>query len=346
MKKNRSAEFKKRIAVEALKENKTVREIASEYEVHPSQVCKWKSDLTEKAISLFEDHSRRKNSEKDYLKKEADLLEKIGRLTVELDWLKKKLGLSNREKRLLIEDNNKISISRQCELIGLNRSTYYLEPKLETEENLTIVMRDYGYFINRKRIQRLMKIMGIEAIYPKRNLSIGKAPVKKYPYLLRGMEITQPNQVWSTDITYIKLASGFLYLVAVIDWYSRYVISWELSNTLSVDFCLEALKTALKTGMPVIWNNDQGSQFTCPQFVSILEEAKIKISWDGRGRALDNIFIERLWRSVKYEEVYLKDYLSGKEAWKGIGDYFEYYNKNRPHQSLGYKKPIEVHFGK
>jgi putative transposase len=277
------------------------------------------------------------------------------------------LGLSSREKRLLIEDNNKISISRQCELIGLNRSTYYLEPKLETEENLTlmnlidkeylkypflgsrklaIVMHDYGYFVNRKRIQRLMKIMGIEAIYPKRNLSIGMAPVKKYPYLLRGMKITQPNQVWSTDITYIKIASGFLYLVAVIDWYSRYVISWELSNTLSVDFCLEALKTALKTGVPDIWNNDQGSQFTCPQFVSILEEAKIKISWDGRGRALDNIFIERLWRSVKYEEVYLKDYLSGKEAWKGLGDYFEYYNKNRPHQSLGYKKPIEVHFGK
>ena len=172
------------------------------------------------------------------------------------------------------------------------------------------------------------------------------APVKKYPYLLRGMKITQPNQVWSTDITYIKIASGFLYLVAVIDWYSRYVISWELSNTLSVDFCLEALKTALKTGVPDIWNNDQGSQFTCPQFVSILEKAKIKISWDGRGRALDNIFIERLWRSVKYEEVYLKDYLSGKEAWKGLGDYFEYYNTNRPHQSLGYKKPIEVHFGK
>jgi len=160
------------------------------------------------------------------------------------------------------------------------------------------------------------------------------------------MEITQPNQVWSTDITYIKLAKGFLYLVAVMDWYSRYVISWELSNTLDIAFCLEALKEALKLGKPTIWNNDQGSQFTSPQFVSILEKSGINISWDGRGRALDNIFIERLWRSLKYEEVYLKEYLSGKEALKGIDDYFEYYNNNRPHQALGYRKPAEIHFEK
>ena len=282
--------------------------------------------------------------------------------------LKKKLELNSKEKRLLIEDyNEKISICRQCEIIGLNRSTYYLEPKLESEENLilmdlidkeylkhpflgsrrlAVVMRDYGHYVNRKRIQRLMRIMGIEAIYPKRNLSLGITPIKKYPYLLKGMEITEPNQVWSTDITYIKLAKGFLYLVAVIDWYSRYVISWELSNTLCVDFCLEALEEALKLGTPKIWNNDQGSQFTCSEFVSVLEKIGIKISWDGRGRALDNIFCERLWRSVKYEEVYLKDYLNGKEAWKGIDNYFNYYNNYRPHQSLGYRKPAEVHFGK
>ena len=192
--------------------------------------------------------------------------------------LKKKLELNNNEKRLLIEGyNEKIPICRQCEIIGLNRSTYYLEPKMESEENLilmdlidkeylkhpflgsrrlAVVMKDYGHIVNRKRIQRLMRIMGIEAIYPKRNLSLGMAPVKKYPYLLKDMEITRPNQVWSTDITYIKLVNGFLYLVAVIDWYSRYVISWELSNTLGIDFCLEALEEALKLGTPNIWNND------------------------------------------------------------------------------------------
>jgi putative transposase len=282
--------------------------------------------------------------------------------------LKKKLELNNKEKRLLIENyNEKIPIYRQCEIIGLNRATYYLEPKMESEKNLilmdlidkeylkhpflgsrrlAVVMKDYGHIVNRKRIQRLMKIMGIEAIYPKRNLSIGISPVKKYPYLLKNMKITRPNQVWSTDITYIKLVNGFLYLVAVIDWYSRYVISWELSNTLGIDFCLEALEEALKLGTPNIWNNDQGSQFTSPQFVSVLEKSGISISWDGRGRALDNIFIERLWRSLKYEEVYLKEYLNGQEAWNGIGNYFTYYNNNRPHQSLGYRKPAEVHFEK
>ena len=222
----------------------------------------------------------------------------------------------------------------------------YLKHLFLGSRRLSVVMEDYGYFVNRKRIQRLMRNMGIEPIYPKRNLSIGNTPIKKYPYLLKGMEITQPNQVWSTDITYIKLAKGFLYLVAVMDWYSRYVISWELSNTLDIAFCLEALKEALKLGKPTIWNNDQGSQFTSPQFVSILEKSGINISWDGRGRALDNIFIERLWRSLKYEEVYLKEYLSGKEALKGIDDYFEYYNNNRPHQALGYRKPAEIHFEK
>ena len=282
--------------------------------------------------------------------------------------LKKKLELNNKEKRLLIENyNEKIPIYRQCEIIGLNRATYYLEPKMESEKNLilmdlidkeylkhpflgsrrlAVVMKDYGHIVNRKRIQRLMRIMGIEAIYPKRNLSLGMSSVKKYPYLLKNMKITRPNQVWSTDITYIKLVNGFLYLVAVIDWYSRYVISWELSNTLGIDFCLEALEEALKLGTPNIWNNDQGSQFTSPQFVSVLEKSGISISWDGRGRALDNIFIERLWRSLKYEEVYLKEYLNGQEAWNGIGNYFTYYNNNRPHQSLGYRKPAEVHFEK
>ncbi len=189
-----------------------------------------------------------------------------------------------------------------------------------------------------------MRNMGIEAIYPKKNLSRPGEVDQKYPYLLRDLKIVRPNQVWSTDITYIRLLKGFIYLVAIMDWHSRYVLSWELSNTLDVDFCLRGLEKALKLGKPDIFNNDQGSQFTSRAFTSVLSEASVEISWDGKGRAFDNIFIERLWRSVKYEEVYLKGYENGNEAWDGIGQYFEYYNTKRPHQSLGYKKPYEVHF--
>ena len=206
------------------------------------------------------------------------------------------------------------------------------------------VLADYGYTVNRKRIQRLMRNMGIEAIYPKKNLSRPGEVTQRYPYLLKDLKIVRPNQVWSTDITYIRLLKGFIYLVAIMDWHSRYVLSWELSNTLDVDFCLRSLETALKIGEPEIFNNDQGCQFTSKAFTSVLSETGVSISWDGPGRAFDNIFIERLWRSVKYEEVYLKGYENGKEAWEGLRSYFEYYNSRRPHQALGYKKPKEVHF--
>lgn len=269
---------------------------------------------------------------------------------------------------MLIEPSHEeIPIWRQCELIGLHRSTYYAEPKGETAENLEImrlldeeytahpflgsrrmraVLLECGYRANRKRVQRLMRQMGMEALYPKKRLSLPGEARQKYPYLLEELEIVRPNQVWSTDITYIRLARGFLYLVAIMDWHSRYVLSWELSNTLDVEFCLRVLERALSAGRPEIFNSDQGSQFTSEAFTSILVGVGIAISWDGRGRAYDNIFIERLWRSVKYEEVYLRGYETGKEAWEGLSGYFEYYNRRRPHQSLGYKRPYEVHFSR
>lgn len=257
-----------------------------------------------------------------------------------------------------------LSLSHQCRLLGLNRSSYYLEGAQETPYNIelmnlidqkhtehpfygsrriTVWLYDRGYRVNRKRVQRLMQIMGIETIYPKPNLSKPDSGHKKYPYLLKEVEIVAPNHVWSTDITYIKLITGFAYCTAIIDWYSRYVIAWRVSNTIDTSFCLEALEEALRCGKPEIFNTDQGVQFTSIAFTSLLEKAGIKISMDGRGRALDNIFVERLWRSLKYENIYLSDYRSVKEAKKGIENYFSFYNNERPHQSLGYRLPRDVY---
>ena len=209
---------------------------------------------------------------------------------------------------------------------------------------MAVILSGNKYEINRKRIQRLMRIMGIEAIYPKPNTSLRNLEHKIYPYLLRDLDIVRPNQVWSTDITYIPMEKGFMYLVAVIDWYSRYVLSWEISNTMDVDFCISALKKALKKGTPEIFNTDQGSQFTSLVYTKILLERSIKISMDGRGRALDNIFIERLWRSLKYEDIYLKNYLNGFELQRGMEKYFRFFNNKRPHQSLGYKVPTAFYY--
>jgi len=205
-------------------------------------------------------------------------------------------------------------------------------------------LRLSDYKINRKRVQRLMRLMGLEAIYPKPRTSIPNKEHKIYPYLLRDVSVEHINQVWSTDITYIPITGGFMYLVAVIDWYSRYVLSWRLSNTMDVNFCLEALEDALKMGTPGIFNMDQGSQFTSSEFTGRLKDADIKISMDGRGRAFDNIFIERLWRSVKYEDIYLKDYQTVLELYNGLKEYFIFYNSERPHQALGGIPPEMVHF--
>lgn len=202
-----------------------------------------------------------------------------------------------------------------------------------------------GYDVNRKRVARLMRKMGIVAVYPGRNLSRQAAEDRKYPYLLRGVEIDSPDHVWSSDITYIRMKRGFVYLVAVMDWHSRYVLSSEVSNTLDKEFCLKALRDALEASRPKIFNTDQGAQFTSAEFVGCLTENGISISMDGRGRALDNVFVERLWRSVKYEEVYLREYSDAREAARRLRQYLWFYNMERPHQSLNYKTPNEVYSG-
>jgi putative transposase len=249
-------------------------------------------------------------------------------------------------------------------LLGLSRSSFYYEPVGETAENLRLMRKideqytacpfygsrrmtrwlvQQGEEVSRKRVQRLMRTMGLEAIYPKPRLSLAGAGHKVYPYLLRGVAIERPDQVWSTDITYVPMTSGFMYLAAVIDWFSRYVIAWKLSNTLDGAFCLEMLEEALKGGQPEVFNTDQGVQFTAEAFTSCLERAGVSVSMDGRGRALDNVFVERLWRSVKYEDIYIRGYETVPELHQGLMRYFGFYNDERLHQSLGYRTPAEVY---
>ena len=208
---------------------------------------------------------------------------------------------------------------------------------------MTVWLRTQGYAVNRKRVTRLLALMGLEALVPRRRLSAPAPGHRIYPYLLRGVPIERVDQVWSTDITYIRLRRGFAYLVAVLDWYSRYVLAWELAPTLGTEFCVTALEAALRRGRPEIFNTDQGSQFTSAAFTGRLEAAGVQISMDGRGRALDNVFVERLWRSVKYEEVYLKDYTGFTDAAGNLGVYFRFYNRERPHQALGYRTPAAVY---
>ena len=256
-----------------------------------------------------------------------------------------------------------LSIVRQCRLLDISRSGLYYQPKGISEEDLTLMklidcqylatpfygarkitacLKSRGQRVNRKHVRRLMQLMGLKAIYRRPRTSKPAPGHKIYPYLLSGLKITRPNQVWAADITYIPMARGFLYLVAIIDWYSRYVLSWRLSNTLDTDFCVEALEEALKKGRPDIFNTDQGAQFTSEAFTGLLQQHEIRISMDGKGSYNDNLFIERLWRSVKYEEVYLKAYQDGREARIGLGNYFRFYNTERPHQALGYRTPAEV----
>jgi len=219
----------------------------------------------------------------------------------------------------------------------------YLATPFYGARKIAAWLKSQGQRVNRKRVRRLMRIMGLKTIYRRPRTSKPAPCHKIYPYLLGGMKITRPNQVWAADITYIPMARGFLYLVAIIDWYSRYVLSWKLSNTLDADFCVKALEEALEKGRPEIFNTDQGSQFTGEAFTGVLKQHGIRISMDGKGSYNDNLFIERLWRSVKYEEVYLKAYQDGREARIGLGNYFRFYNTERPHQTLGYRTPAEVY---
>lgn len=219
----------------------------------------------------------------------------------------------------------------------------YLRHPFYGSRQLTAWLNRNGHGVNRKRVQRLMKLMGIEAVYPKRRTSQPDAEHRVFPYLLRNVAITHPHHVWSTDITYVPLRRGFMYLVAVLDWYSRFVLSWRLSNSLGTSFCLDALEDAFTWGQPEIFNTDQGAQFTSVAFTSRLQTAGVAISMDGRGRALDNVFIERLWRTVKYENIYLKDYETVDELYEGLEEYFAFYNQERSHQSLAGRTPWEMY---
>lgn len=269
-------------------------------------------------------------------------------------------------KRDFVEPKNRmIAISRQCDLLGLCRSSYYYSPQRDEGYNLMLMnlideqftrtpfygvpkmtawLRSVGHQVNHKRVRRLMRLMGLEAIYPKPRLSQSCPEHKIYPYLLKGVKIDHRDQVWCADITYIRLLYGFVNLVVVMDWYSRYILSWELSITLEKEFCVHALEKALCISKPEIFNTDQGAQFTSEEFTGQLKEAEVRISMDGRGRLYDNIFVERLWRTVKYEEVYLHDYRTIQEARDRLGQYFHFYNKERLHEALGYRRPHEVYF--
>jgi putative transposase len=259
----------------------------------------------------------------------------------------------------------RLTSQRQCELLGLPRSSYYYQPATESAEDLRLMrlidehylkypfygsrrltawlQEDLGEEVNRKRVQRLMRRMGLEAIYPKPRLSAAGGNHRVYPYLLRGVRIERPDQVWSTDITYVPLAHGFMYLAATIDWYSRYVLAWRLSNTLDGDFCLEMLEEALGRGRPEIFNTDQGVQFTAQAWTGRLEAAGVQVSMDGKGRCLDNVFVERLWRSLKYEDIYPNCYEAVPALRAGLLRYFTFYNEGRRHQALGYRTPGEVY---
>ena len=272
------------------------------------------------------------------------------------------------EKRGWIEPKYpQMSISRQCELLGMARSSWYYEPRrTESEENLRLMrlidklylkrpffgyprmtnwLRELSWNVNDKRVARLMRVMGLQATLPGPHTSKPHPGHKVYPYLLKGLEIKAPNEVWCADITYVPLMGGYMFLVAIMDWCSRYVLAWELSNTLESEFCVEALSRAIaEYGPPGISNTDQGSQFTSDGYTGVLKNAGVRISMDGRGRALDNAFIERLWRSVKYEDIYLRDYRDGASVREGLRQYFRFYNTQRPHSSHGYRTPQQVHF--
>ncbi|WP_426343070.1 IS3 family transposase [Pseudoduganella sp. R-32] len=365
-----TAEFKAKVGLEAVRGVKTVTEIAQEYGVHPVLVGQWKKEILENAGALFD--VKRGPKPVDESSPEDKLYSEIGKLKMQVDWLKKKLGgMSPSERSQWIEQGDDMPLAMQCELASVPRSSVYrrLEAAarqqcLDEEElelralidreytnrpfygsrRMVVFLRAQGHCVNRKRVQRLMRDMGLAGMAPGPATSKPNPGQKVYPYLLRGVPVIRPNQVWSTDITYIRLARGFAYLVAIIDWYSRKVLSWRISNSMDASFCVDCLEDALRHhGRPEVFNSDQGSQFTSSAFTDVLKREGVAISMDGRGRALDNIFVERLWRNVKYEDVYLKGYANMAELTVGLAQYFAFYNTERPHQALEYETPNRVY---
>ncbi|MFD2671787.1 IS3 family transposase [Marinicrinis sediminis] len=370
-KRNRyTSEFKTKVVLEVLQEQQTVNEIAAKYEISPVMISRWKGEFMERASTVFD----KKTSEVDKMKKEYESkqehLEKlVGQLTVEVDWLKKNLA-SNKplevRKNMVERGHARIHMKRQCKLLSINRTSMYRKPKKKQPSDvniqlmhlideiytrhpyfgyrrMTACLQERGFSVNVKRVRRLMKIMGLEAIYPKPNLS--KRLHAKYcrPYLLRGLTIDRPNQVWGVDITYLRMGKGFMYLFNIIDWYSRKVIDYELSSTLEKGFVIKCLKRAFSRCKPEIMNSDQGAHFTNPAYLDLLQKEGIQVSMDGKGRATDNSRTERYFRSLKYECIYLNEFENPRALRKGIAQYVQFYNEERPHQSLDYAKPHQFY---
>ncbi|MEE4016092.1 IS3 family transposase [Roseibium sp. FZY0029] len=362
---NFSDAFKAKVALEALRGDKTIQEIAAKYQVHPNQVSTWKRQAVEGMADVL---ARGGKSEGPTEAEVKELHAKIGRLSVENDFLAPRAQeVSPAKKKAMIRrDHPDLSISQQCKLVKLSRAAFYYMPvgvsgaTLELMKAIDRAFTKYPFFgsrqiaaylrrdgivVGRQRVRRLMAKMGLEAIYKRPRTSQPHPQHKVYPYLLRGMTIGRPNQVWCSDITFIPVKHGFLYLVAIMDWATRKVLSWRLSNTMHADFCVEALNEAIaRFGPPEIMNTDQGSQFTGSAWITTLTEAGIRISMDGRGRCMDNIFIERLWRSLKQEAVYLEDLTDGFKAHGVIRNWMKFYNTERPHSALEHKTTREAYW--
>jgi putative transposase len=364
MRKRYSPAEKAQIVLEVLQEETSLAQIAAERKVHPNQISKWKAEALQGLPNLFTNEDRAmRRLEAAHERELQELYAEIGRLTTQLGWLKKNLAstLMRSERLALIDwDANEVSLKSQAELLSLNRSGLYYQRVPPSPEEVTLKHRiDELYTAHpfygsrkiaallhciRKAIQRHMREMGIAGIGPGRNLSKNSAEHRVFPYLLRHVTAAQPNHVWGIDITYVRLRASWMYLVAILDWFSRFVVSWELDQTLEIEFVLTAVERALGQATPQIWNSDQGSQFTSPQYTDRLLAAKVQISMDGRGRAMDNTFTERLWRTVKYEEVYLHEYANPREARQQLNRHFQFYNHERPHQALDYRTPALVYF--
>ncbi|WP_371865511.1 IS3 family transposase [Dictyobacter alpinus] len=365
-----TAAFKAKIVKEILREEKTVSQLSAEYEIHSSQLYKWRDQALAGLPGLFDEQSEKALAEKEiaWEREREALYAEIGRLTTEKLWLEKKLEQSLRrdERQELIDwEDNELPLSTQARLLHLNRSSLYYQPRPPSAEEVALKHRIdeiftqcpfYGYrriaeqlhregrSVNKKTVAKYMQEMGLMAIFPGPNLSKRAQQAAIFPYLLRNLKAEVPDHIWGVDITYIRLRAGWMFLVAVLDWYSRYIVSWELDQSLRQDFVLLAMHNALKQATPQICNSDQGSHFTSTSYINLLKEHEVRISMDGKGRALDNIFTERLWRTIKYEEVYVKEYDSPRTARRELSRYLHFYNEERLHQALDYQTPAERYF--
>ncbi|WP_218918414.1 IS3 family transposase [Paenibacillus durus] len=362
-------EEKARIVLEILREEKSISQLASEEGIHPNVLNRWKNEATQNLAQLFvDDRKGITKMKKEYEQQIEDLYAEVGKLTTQLSWLKKKNladNLSRAERLLLVEYGNaELSIQTQADLLSLNRSSLYYKPVPPSPEEIRLkhridelytrhsfmgyrtiaaIMNREGDAIHPNTVRRYMREMGIMAIFPGPNLSKRDLQHRIYPYLLRKLPITAPDQVWSVDITYIRMKQGWMYLYAVMDWYSRFIVDWQLDQSLEIDFVLETMKRALARRVPSIVNSDQGSHFTSPKYIDLLKEKEIRISMDGKGRATDNIVIERFWRSLKYNEIYINEYGSPRETRQGVGGYIHLHNHYLPHQSLQNHTPAAVY---